>query len=77
MKMGLADLAGWHLMVRCTACTDDRYLPIDVLLTRYGSQHTLGRIVPRLRCFSPRAGVSRSACGSMLRWTRRLCVWCW
>jgi hypothetical protein len=53
MKMGLADLAGWHLMVRCTACTDDRYLPIDVLLARYGPQHTLGRIVPRLRCRFP------------------------
>jgi hypothetical protein len=50
MKMGLAQLAGWHFMVRCQACTDDRYLPVDVLIARYGPQHTVGRIVPRLRC---------------------------
>jgi hypothetical protein len=50
IKLSLPELAGWHLMVRCTACRDDRYLPIDVLIERHGPQHTLGHILPRLRC---------------------------
>jgi hypothetical protein len=50
MKLSLPELAGWHLMVTCGACRDPRYLPIDELIKRHGPQHTLGHIVPRLRC---------------------------
>jgi hypothetical protein len=50
LKLSLPELAGWHMMVRCAGCTDDRYLPIAALIERHGPQHTLGRILPRLRC---------------------------
>jgi hypothetical protein len=50
MKLALPELAAWHLIIRCSGCPDDRYLPIATLIERYGTQHTLGRIVPRLRC---------------------------
>ena len=49
MKLSLPELAGWHLIVTCAGCRDPRYVPIDTLLDRLGSQHTLGQIVPRLR----------------------------
>lgn len=50
MKLSLPELAGWHLIVTCANCRDPRYVPIDTLLERHGPQHTLGHIVPRLRC---------------------------
>ena len=50
MKLSLPELASWHLMVTCGGCRDPRYLPVDVLIERYGPQYTLGNIVPRLQC---------------------------
>jgi hypothetical protein len=50
MKLSLPELAGWHLIVTCAGCRDPRYVQIDTLLERHGPQHTLGHIVPRLRC---------------------------
>ena len=50
VKLSLPELAEWHFIIRCQSCTDDRYLPVAVLIERYGPQHTLGHILPRLRC---------------------------
>jgi hypothetical protein len=50
MKLPIAELTAWHLMVTCTSCRDARYLPIEILAARYGTACTLADIVPRLRC---------------------------
>ncbi len=50
MKLPLGDVAGWHFMIRCSGCTDDRFVPIGTLIQRYGPTPLLGNLVPRLRC---------------------------
>ncbi len=50
MRLPLSDLAGWHLIATCPACRDDRIIPLDSLIARYGAAQTLVTLVPRLRC---------------------------
>lgn len=49
-RLPLADLTGWHLMVKCTACRADRVVAIDDLISRLGPGSSLAVLLPRLRC---------------------------
>jgi hypothetical protein len=53
LRLPLLELDTWHLVVTCPACRGDRYLPINDLALRYGTETTLLAIVPRLRCGAP------------------------
>jgi len=65
LRLPLAELADWHLVVACGACPGDRYLRLDVLADRYGGDSTLAVLLPRLRCGT--AGCGRPACRVRLR----------
>ena len=53
MKLSLPGLAAWHLVIHCRSCPEERVLSIVGLIERHGMAHTLGWIVPRLRCSTP------------------------
>jgi hypothetical protein len=53
-RLPIGELAGWHLMVSCGACRDERIVSINRLVDRYGPAPTLVQIVPRLRCAGAR-----------------------
>ena len=56
IRLPLADLVGWRLVVSCVACRVDRIVMVADLATRYGAERTLAVLVPRLRCREPTCG---------------------
>ena len=63
IRMPLPDLAGWHLIIHCRSCPEERVLSVAGLIERHGTAHTLAWIVPRLRCAVP---TCRQAAGSVM-----------
>jgi hypothetical protein len=53
LRLPLGDFATWHMMVKCQRCPDNRYLPLAVLIARYGDTPVLREVVARLRCRFP------------------------
>lgn len=53
LRLPLADLVGWRLVVSCGACRVIRIVMVGELAARYGPERTLGMLVPRLRCREP------------------------
>jgi len=50
MRLPIAELAEWHLIVACAACRAERLLPVRELVESQGPHRTLVMLVPRLRC---------------------------
>ena len=53
LRLPIGELKAWHLVVTCEACGHDRYLHIDTLVERFGTEEKLVMLVPRLRCREP------------------------
>jgi hypothetical protein len=53
LRLPIAELATWHLLVQCNACRRDGVVKIQALLDRHGPDCTLLNLVPRLRCRMP------------------------
>jgi hypothetical protein len=51
--MSIGDFAAWYMMVKCARCPDNRYVPLAVLIARYGEAPVLRDVVARLRCRFP------------------------
>ncbi len=53
LRLPIAELSAWHLVVTCATCRQDRYLHIEALLDRWGPEAKLVMLVPKLRCRVP------------------------